>query len=104
MNNYSVSSLLKDYQLNKSKLRLLDYKGQQQEQIVQNLTELKEIVERLDYCIACLPEEEKNIITNIFIKRMSIRNIGKTMIMARTTVTRKRDQAIKLLENLLKSC
>lgn len=104
MKNYSVIDLLNNYQLNKSKIKLLEYKGKVDDEKTKELTNLKLTIEKLDYCISCLPEEEKNIITNIFIKRMSMRNIGKVMIMARTTVTRKRDKSIELLENLLKTC
>lgn len=104
MNNYLVGNLLKEYQTNKSKIRLLGYKGKQNLQTTKELEELKDNMDKLDYCISCLPEPEKSLITNIYIKKMSIRNISKIMIMARTSVTRKRDSAIKILENLFQNC
>jgi RNA polymerase sigma factor (sigma-70 family) len=69
----------------------------------ENLLELKEEMDMLDYCINILPEEEKTIITNHYIKRMSLRQLSKVLIMARTTITRKLKNAENLLEKLLKS-
>lgn len=100
MLNYSAIDMLKDYQLNKSKLKLLGYKNNSDNQ---ELLELKNEMDLLDYCITCLPDEDKEIITNIYIKKQSMRQMSKMLIMARSSIVRKRDKAVNLLENLLKS-
>lgn len=100
MTDYSVNELLNNYHLNKSKLKLIGYKDNKNNE---NLLELKEEMDMLDYCINILPEEEKTIITNHYIKRMSLRQLSKVLIMARTTITRKLKNAENLLEKLLKS-
>lgn len=97
--NYSVISLLNNYSENQSKLKLLGYKNNNNEE----LEKLKEHIDQLAYCINCLPEQEKLLITQLYISGISIRQLGKTGIMSRSSVVRRRDKAIKMLENLLKT-
>ena len=92
--------LLKNYDLNKSKLKLIGYKDNKDNQ---ELLDLKDKMDKLDYCINCLPDEDREIITNIYVKKQSMRQMSKMLIMARTSIVRKRDKAVNLLENLLKS-
>ena len=99
MSDYSVIDLLRAYDFNKSKLKLIDYKNNNDNQ---ELLELKDKMDKLDYCINCLPDEDKEIITNLYVKKLSIRQMSKILILARTSIVRKRDKAVKLLENLLK--
>lgn len=104
MLNYSVIDLLKDYQLNKSKIKLLDYKGKLNDETIAELENLKDIIEKLDYCISCLSEQEKEVLTNIYVKRISMRKISKVMIMSRTALIYQRDKAVKMLEKLFETC
>lgn len=98
MNDYSVIDLLNNYQLNKSKIRLV---ATNKAKDSDSLISLKAEMERLDNCINCLPEEEKQVITNIFIKRISERKIAKLMIMSRSAIATRREKSIKMLENLM---
>jgi len=104
MYDYSVTNLLKDYQLNKSKIKLLDYKGKLIDDTISELKKLKETVEKIDYCINCLPEQEKEVLTNIYIRKMSMRKISKVMIVSRTALIYQRDKAVKVLEKLFETC
>lgn len=99
MKNYSVIDLLTNYRINQSKLRLIGYKGTSNKE----LEELKEQTEKLTFCVNCLPEEEKTLITQIYFSGISIRKISKMGIMSRSSVVRRRDKAINLLENLMKT-
>lgn len=100
MSSYSVTDLLNNYQLNKSKLRLMEISKNMSKE---GLVELQETMNNLDNCIACLPEEEKEIITNLYVKRMSMRQMCRLMIMARTTLVRRRDHAIEMLKILFET-
>ena len=99
MKDYSVIDLLENYRINQSKLKLIGYKGKANKE----LNDLKEKYEKLTFCVNCLPEEDKQLLTQIYFDGISIRNISKMGIMSRSSVVRRRDKAIKLLENLVKT-
>lgn len=99
MKDFSVVKMLEEYIINESMLRLKGYNNKENKE----LEELSEKKKELDYCISCLPNEEKEIITQLYINKISIRQLSKLGIMSRTSVVRKRDKALKLLENMVKT-
>ena len=99
MKNYSVINLLENYKLNESKMKLVKYNDNPNK----NLQEIEEEMNQLNYCIDCLPKEQKDIITKIYIDKISIRQLSKIGLMSRSTIARKRDLAIKMLQNLINS-
>jgi len=99
MNDYSVIDLLENYKLNQSKLLILNSKQTENKELV----DLKEKVERLNFCINCLPDEEKEVIKQIYVNGLSFRKTGKMLMMSRTTVYRKIKKAVEMLEELVKT-
>ncbi len=99
MNDYSVIDLLENYKLNQSKLLILNSKQTENKELV----DLKEKVERLNFCINCLPDEEKEVIKQIYVNGLSFRKTGKVLMMSRTTVYRKIKKAVEMLEELVKT-
>ena len=99
MKNYSVIDLLENYKLNQSKLLILNSKQNENKELI----ELKEQVEKLNFCINCLPDDEKEVIKQLYINGISIRKTAKMLISSRTTIYRKQKKAVEMLEELVKT-
>ena len=99
MKNYSVIDLLENYKLNQSKLLILNSKQNENRELI----ELKEQVEKLNFCINCLPDDEKEVIKQLYINGISIRKTAKMLISSRTTIYRKQKKAVEMLEELVKT-
>ena len=99
MKNYSVIDLLENYKLNQSKLLILNSKQNENKELI----ELKEKVDKLNFCINCLPDDEKEVIKQLYINGISIRKTAKMLISSRTTIYRKQKKAVEMLEELVKT-
>lgn len=99
MKDYSVIDLLENYKLNRSKLMLLNNKQKESKELV----DLNENIEKLNICINCLPDEEKEIVKQVYINGITIKKVSKMLIMSRTTVYRRLQKAIEMLEELFKT-
>jgi len=86
-----VKELLKNYKINKARIA------------VSNKNDVASLLEKmvfLDKCIDTLDKEAKYIITNIYIKGVSLKNTGDKYGYSKAGVQYKRDRAIKILEML----
>lgn len=86
-----VKELLKDYELNKARIGVLDNP---------EVKQLREDMAYLEKCIEQLDDEAREIIRSVYIKKQSVRKIGARLGYGKTTIAQKRDRAIKILEVL----
>lgn len=89
-----VKELLKNYKLNKTKIAVgLDS------------TDSVGLVDRmtfLDICIANLDDEERELLTDIYIKGMSLSRTGKKYGYVKSAISKKRDRAVGIIEILFR--
>lgn len=89
-----VKELLKNYKLNKTKIAVgLDSP---------DTVGLIDRMTFLDMCIANLDEEERELLTDIYIKGMSLSRTGKKYGYVKSAISKKRDRAVGIIEILFR--
>jgi len=86
-----IKSLLGNYKLNKTKIEVSDS---------EEAKKLREEMDFLDRCIQHLEDEAKEILTSLYIKGLSMSQVGKRLGYSKACIFKKRDRALKVLELL----
>ena len=96
-----VMNLLKNYQINMAKIKLIDSEqGKLEDSSKASLGDLKQQMNLLNCSINCLNEKEKTMIDMIFKQGRSLNDVSKVLFTVKSNVHKMGKKAIKTIAKI----